>query len=91
MLALTVDSAKQLAVAIVVGFVVLTLVSAAAIQKVTTKIVTMVVLIGLALGVWTQRNSLQDCGERVRAKAAAGDQSSTTCTFIGFEVDVPGV
>ena len=90
MLALSVESAKHLAVAIIIGFAVLTLVSAMAIKSITTRIVSIVLLVGFALGVWTQRASVQECGQRVRDKAAVGDYTATTCTFLGTNVDVPG-
>jgi hypothetical protein len=83
MLALGVDAAKNIAIAVVVGFVVLSLVAASAIKNVTYKIVTSLLMIGLALGVWTQRSELKDCAHQVRAQAA------TSCEFFGTEVDVP--
>ncbi len=91
MLALSVDSARQLGVGIVVLFVVLTVVSATAIANITAKIVTMMVMAGFALGVWTQRTNLTDCAEQAKAKVTVGDTSPTTCTFFGVEVDIPGV
>lgn len=89
--ALTVANARHLAVAIVVALVVLVVVAASVISNVTAKIVTMLVLAGFALGVWTQRANLSDCAERARAKAAIGDTSPTACTFFGVEVEVPGL
>ena len=91
MLALGVDAAKNIGIAIVVGFVVLALVAASAIKNVTTKIFMALLLAGLALGVWTQRSRLQDCSQRVKDKAAVGDFSSTTCEFFGTEVHIPDV
>jgi hypothetical protein len=83
MLALGVDAAKNIAIAVVVGFVVLSLVAASAIKNVTYKIVISLLMIGLALGVWTQRSELQDCAQLVRT------QAGTTCEFFGTQVDVP--
>jgi UPF0716 family protein affecting phage T7 exclusion len=91
MLALTLGSARHLAVAIIVVFVVLAVVSATVISNVTAKIVSMLVFAGFALGVWTQRTNLSDCAERAQAKVTVGDESPTTCTFFGTEIDVPGV
>jgi hypothetical protein len=91
MLALTLDSARHLGVAIIVVFVVLAVVSATVISNVTTKIVMMLVFAGFALGVWTQRTNLSDCAELAKAKATVGDSSPTTCTFFGTEIDIPGV
>lgn len=91
MLALGVDAAKNLAVAIVIGFVVLALMAATAIKNVTSKIIASLFMAGLALGVWTQRSNLQECTQQVKDKAAIGDYSSTTCPFFGSDVHVPGV
>ncbi len=91
MLALTLGSARHLAVAIIVVFVVLAVVSATVISNVTAKIVSMLVFAGFALGVWTERTNLSDCAERAQAKVTVGDESPTTCTFFGTEIDVPGV
>ena len=84
------DAAKNWAIAIVIGFVVLSLVAASAIKNVTYKIVTALLMAGLALGVWTQRSRLQDCAHEVRDKGAVGDFSTTECKFFGTEVNVPG-
>jgi hypothetical protein len=87
-LALGLAAAKNLAIALVIGFVVLALVAASAIKNVTYKIVMTLVMAGFALGVWTQRSNLQDCADRVRATGGAG---TTTCTFFGGDIDVPGI
>ncbi|MFM2070977.1 MAG: hypothetical protein RLZZ623_1240 [Actinomycetota bacterium] len=89
MFAIGIDGAKNLAIAITIGFVVLAIVAAMVIKSVTTKIVSVVIMAGFALGVWTQRSELQTCAKLVEAKAAVQDTSSTTCTFFGFQVDVP--
>jgi high-affinity Fe2+/Pb2+ permease len=91
MLALTVDAAKNVAVAVTIGFVILALVAASAIKNVTYKIISVLLMAGLALGVWTQRSNLQDCAHSVKDKSAQGDFSSTTCEFFGSDVRVPGV
>ncbi|MFN8023323.1 MAG: hypothetical protein U0Q03_17485 [Acidimicrobiales bacterium] len=91
LLALSVSSARQLGVGIVVLFVVLAVLAATAIANIGAKIITMLIMIGFALGVWTQRSNLSDCAERAEAKVTVGDSSPTTCRFFGFDVDVPGV
>jgi len=88
LLALSLESAKQLAIVIVFAFVVLTIVSASIIKNITTKIIMVILFGGLALGVWTQRTNLQSCADQVRDKAAIGDTSATTCTFFGTDIDV---
>ena len=64
MLAVGLDASKNIAIAVVIGFVVLALVAASAIKNVTYKIVVTLVLAGFALGVWTQRSNLDDCADR---------------------------
>lgn len=91
MLALDLGSARHLGIAIIVIFVVLAVVSATVIANITSKIVTMLLCAGFALGVWTQRTNLSDCAEIAKAKASVGDTSPTECTFFGVTVDVPGV
>jgi hypothetical protein len=91
MLALGLDAAKNIAIAVVIGFVALSLLAASAIKNVTGKIITSLLMIGFALGVWTQRSSLQECADRVKDKAEVGDYSTTTCTFFGTEVNLPQV
>lgn len=91
LVALTLDSAKQIGVALVIGFVVLSIVAATVIKNITTKIITTLLLAGFALGVWTQRANVQDCAADVRANAAVGDTTVTTCRFFGTDIDVPDV
>jgi hypothetical protein len=89
MTAMTVDTAKNIGIAVAVGLVALMLVMAFVIKNVTAKLITVLVIGGLAFLVWTQRSSLQDCADRVRTGAAAGDDE---CKFLGshIKVSVPG-
>ena len=91
MLALGLDAAKHLAIAFIVGFVVLALIAATAIKTITTKIIITSLLLGLALGVWTQRTNLVGCAREVKAKAETLDTSKTACTFFGSEITLPQV
>jgi hypothetical protein len=88
MIAMTVDSAKNVGIAVAVALVVLMLVSAFVVKKVTTKVLTVVILGGLAFGVWTQRSSLEDCASKVKARGLLGDTSDVTCTFLGTDIKV---
>jgi hypothetical protein len=89
MTALSLESAKTLAIVIVVAFVAFAVISAWVIKNVTMKIISILLLVGLGLGVWTQRSNLQDCADKAKAKVAAGiDKGSVTCTFFGSEVSV---
>jgi len=84
MTALSLESAKTIAVVIAIAFVAFAVISAWVIKNVMMKIIAILLMIGLGLGVWTQRTNLQDCADR--AKAKIGDP--ITCTFFGSEVSV---
>jgi len=92
MVALEFGTAKNIAVAIVIGLAVLCLIVAAVIRTVTTKVVVIVALVGIGALVWTEREDLQDCGGRARGRAEAGDRREVTCSFLGqdIDVDLPG-
>jgi hypothetical protein len=89
MIALSVDSAKNLAIGAAGVFVVLSLLSAWIIKNVVGKIIMIVLMVGLALGAWTQRTSLQDCADKAKAAAQTGSTTAldgVTCKFFGTEV-----
>jgi hypothetical protein len=88
MTAMTVESAKNIGIAVAVALVALMLVMAFVIKNVTTKLITVVIIGGLAFVVWTQRSSLQDCADRVKARGVLGDTSDVECTFLGSDVKV---
>jgi hypothetical protein len=89
MIALSVDSAKNIAIGAAGVFVVLSLLSAWVIKNVVGKIIMIVLMVGLALGAWTQRASLQDCANKAQAAAQTGSTDAlakVTCKFFGTEV-----
>jgi hypothetical protein len=47
------------------------------------------ILGGLALGVWTQRSSVEDCAQQVKARGVLGDTTEVECSFLGTDVKVP--
>ncbi|MEP7115603.1 MAG: hypothetical protein ABI862_20225 [Ilumatobacteraceae bacterium] len=89
MTAMTVDSAKNIGIAVAVGLVALMLLVAVVIKNITAKLITMLIVGGLAFGVWTQRSSLQDCADKVKARGLQGDTTDVTCSFLGSEINVP--
>lgn len=89
MIAMTVDTAKNIGIAAAVALVALMLAMAWVIKNVTAKIITVVIVGGLAFGIWTQRSSLQDCAAKVKERAALGDTSDVTCSFLGSDINVP--
>lgn len=90
MLALDLDAAKRIAVLLVAAFVILAIVFSIVVKKTTAKLIWVLLMGGLALGAWTQRNQLQDCADRVESKVAVGDFSETACTFFGTDVTITG-
>jgi high-affinity Fe2+/Pb2+ permease len=91
MIALSVDSAKNLAIGLAILFLVLSIVSALIVKKIVTKIILVVLLAGLALGAYTQRASLKDCVEKGQQEIESGTAGvgSITCTFFGTDIEVP--
>ncbi|HSB87708.1 MAG TPA: hypothetical protein VLD86_15460 [Ilumatobacteraceae bacterium] len=90
MTALTVESAKNLGIVVAAVLIALMLAMAWLVKNVTAKIISVVLIGGLAFGVWTQRTSLQDCANRVRERVAVGDTTDVTCTFLGTDIKVSG-
>ena len=90
MLALTLGQAKTIAVLVVVVLVVLALASAWLMKEVMQKVALVVILGLLALLVWTQRASLQECADKVRAAGAdlADPDVDTTCSFLGRDIEI---
>ena len=87
MLALTVETAKTVAIVVVVVLIAAAVLSAWLVKSVVAKVVTIVLLAAVALGVWTQRANLQDCADQAKARLDTG-QATVTCTFFGYDVNV---
>lgn len=90
MLALTLGQAKTIAILVVVVLVGLALASAWLMKEVMQKVAFVVILGLLALLVWTQRSSLQECSEKVRAAGATINDADadTTCSFFGRDIEI---
>lgn len=89
MLALTLDQAKTLAVVVAVALVVLALVSAWIMKTIAQKLALAAILALLAIVVWTQRSSLDECADKVRAEALTdAARIDTTCSFFGRDVTI---
>lgn len=86
---LSIDDAKNLALVITLSLAVLAVVAMMVVRAVMAKVITIAVLAALAFGVWTQRDELKTCADRVRAQIDAGlDTRVTTCTFFGKKLTV---
>ena len=88
MIALDFSTIRDVALAIVVGAIVLAVVFAIVIKWIVGKLLTVALLVALAGVVWWQRESVQDCADRVGETLTAGATNSTTCTFFGRDVTV---
>ena len=87
---MTLDTAKNIAIVVILALIVIAFLVAKFVGSVAVKAITILVLGGMVLGVWTQRQSLIDCGEEIQQKYRSGDFSATQCSFFGAEVDISG-
>jgi uncharacterized membrane protein YqjE len=89
---LTLDSAKTYGVVAVVVLVVGAFVAAWALKSLVQKIVVFALLGVLAFAVWTQRESLQDCADKVQANLQLTDgalpSTDAQCSFFGFTITI---
>ena len=91
MLALDVEGAKKIGIVLVFGLTAFAVVSLFVVKQIFTKLLWVVLLSGLALGVWTQRQNLQNCADKVKAATSTTGVTPTKCTFFGGQVDLPKV
>lgn len=96
--AITENTLKTMALGISGGSLVVALILLKVVRSIVGKIVSAVILVGIAVAGYTQRQSLSDCADKVRtgvgSSAASGQTSvKATCTFFGREftidVDIP--
>jgi hypothetical protein len=84
-LALSLGQAKTIAILIVIVLVALAVGSAWLMKTVAQKAAMAVILVLLALLVWSQRASLDECADKVREGGVRGD---TTCSFFGRDINI---
>jgi hypothetical protein len=89
MVALTLQTAKTLAILVVIAFAALSILSALVIKKATVKLVMILLWAGVALLVWSQRASLQSCADDVKERGISATGGDVTCSFFGKDVTVP--
>lgn len=80
------DQVMQAAVAVIVVLVVVAFLAMRFIQKMVLKLVMVAALAGAGLFLYSQRSSLDDCQEQVRASVGR----DCICGFAGFDLTVPG-
>jgi small basic protein len=88
MVGLTWEAARDAGLAVLVGAVIAALVLGWVVRTVTSKLLALAVVAAVAVVVWAQRATLQDCADRVGATLAAGSVDETTCAFFGRDVTV---
>ena len=92
MFALTLDAAKNGAIAAVVVFLVGSFAAVWIMKTIVQKFATAFVLLLLAFAVYSQRTSLQDCADKVAGNFALQGTSvtvtDTDCSFFGIDVTV---
>jgi protein-S-isoprenylcysteine O-methyltransferase Ste14 len=82
---MSLGQAKTIAVVFVVILVASAVASAWIMKTIAQKAALVVIMILLAVLVWTQRTSLDECADKVREAGVRGD---TTCSFFGRDVRV---
>ena len=92
MVALSLDTVRDTAIVVVGGAVVAAIVLTWVLKAVLWKVLSIVVLGVLAAVVWSQRTSVQECADQVRATLSVDGLDETTadatCTFFGRDVTV---
>ena len=87
LVALSLDTAKNAALALGGGFITMSVISAIAVKKIVTKLVLVVVLVALAIAMWSQRANLQDCATTAKDRVS-GDGTAVECQFFGLDVAI---
>jgi uncharacterized membrane protein len=87
--ALTTDSAKSMALMVVLVFVGIAIVSALVIKAIVMKLLSLLVCAFISFGAFSQRSSITKCADSVKANAMSTGSQSTKCTFFGIKVNVP--
>ena len=86
--ALDAERVATLGVLLVLALALLGIVVAGLARAVAVKVVALAVALGLIAAVWSQRQALQDCVERVQDTLATGGDGAAACGFLGVDVDV---
>ena len=91
-LGLTLDQARNIGIAVAVGFVVLAFGAFWLMKTLLQKLLVAGVLVVLAFAVWTQRTALQDCADKVTGNfERVGSNvtvTDTDCSFFGITVTI---
>jgi len=85
---ISLETARNTALVVAAGLAVFAALSAWIVNAIVSKLLTVAVLGALALVVWSQRASLDDCADDVRASLQAAATDDATCTFFGRDVTI---
>jgi hypothetical protein len=88
-LGLELDTARNVALLAVAAAVVVVLLGTWLVKAIVGKLVVVGLVGGLAVAVWSQRESVQDCADRVGTTLQVGAVDDATCTFFGRPVTIP--
>lgn len=80
--------AKNISIGVLVGLLLVGYLVVKITKSVTQKAITLLLVFGIGLGVWTQRTNVADCADKVQDQAAAGSAPSTDCRFFGSDVEI---
>lgn len=86
--ALNVDTARNIASGLSIGSLTVALVVLWLVKNAVMRVVSVVLLLALGLGSWSQRSAVDDCVKKVKSSAG---QTATTCTFFGQDVEIPAL
>jgi hypothetical protein len=88
-LGLELDTVRNVALLAIAAAVAIVLIGAWLVKAIVGKLVVVGLVGGLAVAVWSQRESVQDCADRVGTTLQAGAVDDATCTFFGRPVTIP--
>jgi hypothetical protein len=92
-LAVDVSTLRTSAIVAIVVLVLLGLLAMKLFVNMVVRVITLVLVVGFSVAIWTQRDTLQECADRVKdlAELDVSDvaRGSLTCTFFGVQVNVP--
>jgi hypothetical protein len=85
---MTLDTARNVGIAVALGLGALAVVAVVMLHSIAQKLAVAAIFGLLALLVWSQRSSLEECADRVRETVAADVATDSTCSFLGRDITV---
>ena len=83
------DTAKNLSVGLMGGSVLFLLLVLKFAKSVVTKLLLIVLAVGVGYLAFTQRDEVNACAEATKTLIAEGNAAELTCTFFGQQVSLP--